>query len=324
MHSWSTNHFSLLGAEIWEEDDRIKFPFLESGDSVIAGTSSVNCLFCRIPHQRLHSPNTWTPFSAKALFFMIFASSHPLPKTPFQSVCNSVWTNGKLTSSRAPEEKDFPFFLWGDPVQNRLQNPAPAGCLFSTRKSRSEVPERGDFGEENCLGKGGVDWGKKQKKRKKGCTKERLVSVVTFCHPAIDPSTFPVKPALKSRCRGRFGRFCSFSTVFGQFRSKTATIDSKSAPLKGLLRVLGWAGEGVCGCKSGHKCFSRVLSPNLPAPSAWCTSVKTLVATIHFSPFTCSFRRFLRPSFTGFFATRTPNSQNHSYVHYPPPREGRN
>ena len=36
----------------------------------------------------------------------------------------------------------FPFFLWGDPVQNRPQNPAPASCLFSTRKTRSEVPGR--------------------------------------------------------------------------------------------------------------------------------------------------------------------------------------
>ena len=39
-------------------------------------------------------------------------------------------------------------------------------------------------------------------------------------------------------------------------------------------------------------------------------------ATIHFSPFTCSFRTLLGRSFTVFFATRTPNSQNHSYVHY--------
>ena len=41
------------------------------------------------------------------------------------------------------------------------------------------------------------------------------------------------------------------------------------------------------------------------------------MATIHFSPFTCCFRRFLWPSFTGCFsATTTPNSQNHFYVHY--------
>ena len=44
--------------------------------------------------------------------------------------------------------------------------------------------------------------------------------------------------------------------------------------------------------------------------------VDHLVATIHFSPFTCCFRGFVRRSFTGFFTTRTLNSQNHSYVHY--------
>ena len=58
----------------------------------------------------------------------------------------------------------FLFFLWGDLVQDGPQNPAPASCLFSTRKSRPEVPERGDFGEENCLGKGGADRAKKGKK----------------------------------------------------------------------------------------------------------------------------------------------------------------
>ena len=74
---------------------------------------------------------------------------------------------GALTHlfSRA-RKKDFPFFLWGNPAQNCPQNTACAGCLFYTRKTRSEVPERGDFGKENCLGKGGVD---RAKKRKKGC-----------------------------------------------------------------------------------------------------------------------------------------------------------
>ena len=46
-------------------------------------------------------------------------------------------------------------------------------------------------------------------------------------------------------------------------------------------------------------------------------TVMNLMATIHFSPFTCCFRKFFRRSFMRFFsATRTPNSQNHSYVHY--------
>ena len=66
--------------------------------------------------------------------------------------------------SRAPEQWIFLFLLWGDPVQNRQQNPASGGCLFSTRKYRSDVPERGDFGEEHCPGKGGVDSDNKRKK----------------------------------------------------------------------------------------------------------------------------------------------------------------
>ena len=62
----------------------------------------------------------------------------------------------------------FFFILWVDPVQNCPQNPAPAGCLFSTREkcreSAFEVAEKGDFWEEHCLGKGGVDRAKKGKK----------------------------------------------------------------------------------------------------------------------------------------------------------------
>ena len=61
-----------------------------------------------------------------------------------------------------PEKLTF-FRAWGDPVQNRPQNAAPAGCLFSTRKSRSEVPERGDFGEEIAWGRVGRT-GQKRKK----------------------------------------------------------------------------------------------------------------------------------------------------------------
>ena len=60
------------------------------------------------------------------------------------------------------EKKDFPVFLWGDPVQNRPQN-QPLQVAFSLLE-RLEVPERGDFGEENCLGRGGVGRAKKGKK----------------------------------------------------------------------------------------------------------------------------------------------------------------
>ena len=53
---------------------------------------------------------------------------------------------------RAPEKrkKDLPFCPVGQPRPEPSPKSSPAGCL-------SEVPDRGDFGEENCLGKGGVD-----------------------------------------------------------------------------------------------------------------------------------------------------------------------
>ena len=73
---------------------------------------------------------------------------------------------------RARKQKGFSFFfLWGDPVQNRPQNPASAGGLFSTfyRKSRSEVPERGEFWGRKLAEEG---WGGQGQKRKKGCTKK--------------------------------------------------------------------------------------------------------------------------------------------------------
>ena len=62
---------------------------------------------------------------------------------------------------RAPKKKGFSFFSVGRPRPEPSPKPS---CLFSTRKSRSEVPERGDFGEENCRGKGGADRAKKGKK----------------------------------------------------------------------------------------------------------------------------------------------------------------
>ena len=109
---------------------------------------------------------------------------HPLPLPPslFETaLCAEMGCGGLLTRvffvleiRSSPffahqKKRIFVFFLWGDLVQNRPQNPAPAGCPCSTRKSRSEVPEREDLGKDNCLGKGGVD---RAKKRKKGCTKK--------------------------------------------------------------------------------------------------------------------------------------------------------
>ena len=105
--------------------------------------------------------------------------------------------------SRARKEGFSFFFLWGDTVQNCPQNPAPAGCLFSTRKSRSEVPERGDFGEEKCLGKAGADRAKKGKKdaqkkvgkvgrdRNPSCTRLRALPVALHVSRYTCRSWFP-------------------------------------------------------------------------------------------------------------------------------------
>ena len=74
-----------------------------------------------------------------------------------------------LASFRAPKKSSF-FSCGATPSRT-----VPKTCRspFLTRKSRSEVPERGDFGEEDCLGKGGVDGakkGKKDVKKKVGCS----------------------------------------------------------------------------------------------------------------------------------------------------------
>ena len=76
--------------------------------------------------------------------------------------------NCYLTFFRAPEKKRiFLFFLWGDLVQNRPRNPASASGLFSTRKSRSEVPERGAFEEKITWGRVGRTGQKKEKRMRK-------------------------------------------------------------------------------------------------------------------------------------------------------------
>ena len=100
------------------------------------------------------------------------------------SECNHFGPNTHLFSRARKKGFSF-FFLWGDPVQNRPQNPAPARCLFSTRKSRSEVTERGDFGEENCVGKCGADRAKKGKKD----AQKKVGTIINSC-PAIESVTF--------------------------------------------------------------------------------------------------------------------------------------
>ena len=70
--------------------------------------------------------------------------------------------------SGTPEKRVFFFFLLGDPVQNCHQNPSPAGCLFSTRQSRFEVPERGDFRGKKIAWGGVGGQGKQGKKNAHG------------------------------------------------------------------------------------------------------------------------------------------------------------
>ena len=59
----------------------------------MAGTSSVNCLSCRIPYQCLHSLNACTPFSEKALFFTDFcfvaspSQKSSVPMSPWMLQC---------------------------------------------------------------------------------------------------------------------------------------------------------------------------------------------------------------------------------------------
>ena len=66
------------------------------------------------------------------------------------------------------KKKDFPFFPLGDPVQNRPQNPAPAGCLFSTRKSRLRSQKEAIIGKIIAWGRVGGQGKKGKRVRKKG------------------------------------------------------------------------------------------------------------------------------------------------------------
>ena len=63
---------------------------------------------------------------------------------------------------------------WPDPIPKTL----PLQLLFRLRKRHFlGVPERGGFGEENCLGRGGVD---REKKRKKDAQKKLSFYVVSL------------------------------------------------------------------------------------------------------------------------------------------------
>ena len=68
----------------------------------MAETSSLNCLSCRIPYQRLHALNAWTPINEKALLFTDFCFVASPSQNSVSKVLH-VWRNaGKSNSS----------FLW--------------------------------------------------------------------------------------------------------------------------------------------------------------------------------------------------------------------
>ena len=62
----------LVGAEIGEGDERRKFQFLESGNSLNGRNLFIELPSCRIPYQRPHSLNAWIPFSEMALLLTDF------------------------------------------------------------------------------------------------------------------------------------------------------------------------------------------------------------------------------------------------------------
>ena len=90
--------------------------------------------------------------------------------------------------SRA-RKKDFPFFPVGRPRPE--PSPKPSPCRL--RKSRSEVPERGNFGEENCPGKGGAN---RTKKGKKDAQKKVGESNGTVLGQPPQPSSEPLQTVL--------------------------------------------------------------------------------------------------------------------------------
>ena len=96
-------------------------------------------------------------------------------------------------------------------------------------------------GKRNLFGPSGKG-PKRQKKAEKGPF--RPISRTGGQTPLKPPFVTPPFAA---------AQFYSFSTVFGQFWSKKQPESTRNRlPLKGLLRVLGGAGDGVCGWKSGH------------------------------------------------------------------------
>ena len=106
----------------------------------------------------------------------------------------------ELTFFCTPEKRIFLFFLWGDPLQNRPQNQALQVAFSLIQRPRSEVPERGAFGEENCLGR--VGWTgqtKKKRMRQKGGRIHKCPTAVVEHYGALSVNPHAPKH-LSPRC----------------------------------------------------------------------------------------------------------------------------
>ena len=92
-----------------------------------------------------------------------------------------------------------------------------------------------------------------EEKKNKGC--DFTIQPQT---PRLSGQTALLRPGFRGRFLAVLARFRPFSANFGQKRPKSTR---NRLLLKGLLRVLAGAGEGVCGCESGHKTKAQTTQP---------------------------------------------------------------
>ena len=106
---------------------------------------------------------------------LVLNAEHTLDFYPYlvlQACTSFCSVSHTITFFRAPDKnKGFSFFfLWGNPVQNCPQNPAPASHLFSTRKSNLRSQKEGLLGKKIAWGRvgGQGEKGKKDAQNKVG------------------------------------------------------------------------------------------------------------------------------------------------------------
>ena len=97
-------------------------------------------------------------------------------------------------------------------------------------------PRPGLFRDFPCRSAYKADQEEQREDRQKQFKKTSWVhaNVVTLPSSHRPPRLSGQAPLLSVDFGSIFGRFCSFSTVFAQFWSKTAKINSKSAPFEGV------------------------------------------------------------------------------------------